>query len=177
MAIRPQRPRASSLEVVEPDGTEELEPNENDEPTHYPPENALPDAPLHVRAGVSEPEEAAEAPFVPVESVEADAASAFPETPESVEISEHLAGEEEDEPAVASLLDDDEDRDIQAMILGDVEGTGDHVLRRRRDSSGRGTSRVRQAASSANAEAAFRIGYRVTAEARTFARVARRGEP
>src|ERR1019366_668925 len=47
---------------------------------------------------------------------------AEPETLESAEVSEHLAGDSDDEPAVAPLLDDDEDSDIQAMILGDVEG-------------------------------------------------------
>ena len=47
--------------------------------------------------------------------------------PEEVSVQEEESnGEEEEpedrEPAVASLLDDDEDRDIQAMILGEVEG-------------------------------------------------------
>ncbi len=51
-----------------------------------------------------------------------EAVETLPESPESSEVSEHLAEDAEDQPAVASLLDDDEDRDIQAMILGDVEG-------------------------------------------------------
>ena len=103
------------IDVEEIDGVEEIEPNEYDEPIHYPPENALPDAPLHVFPGQSDPAEVAE-------ESEVEAVETLPESLESSEVSEHLAGDAEDQPAVASLLDDDEDRDIQAMILGDVEG-------------------------------------------------------
>ena len=99
--------------------------NEFDEPIHYPPENALPDAPLHKRMVESD---LAEVPAEPgllateLEMEEVEAAEFLPETPESAEVSEHLGGDSEDQPAVAPLLDDDEDSDIQAMILGDVEG-------------------------------------------------------
>ena len=97
--------------------------NEYDEPIHYPPENALPDAPLHVRSPEPELElnQAPEEPAV-IATTEEEPAEFLAETLESAEVSEHLAGDSEDEPAVAPLLDDDEDSDIQAMILGDVEG-------------------------------------------------------
>ena len=107
---------------VETNGAEE---NEFDEPLHYPPENAVPDAPLHKRAVESDLPEVPEEPGLPMaETVaeEADAVEFLPETLESAEVSEHLAGDSEDQPVVAPLLDDDEDSDIQAMILGDVEG-------------------------------------------------------
>ncbi len=91
--------------------------NEYDQPIHYPPENALPDAPLHVLTAEPESLEPSEEPALAAAAPEAE-----PETLESAEVSEHLAGDSDDEPAVAPLLDDDEDSDIQAMILGDVEG-------------------------------------------------------
>ncbi len=99
--------------------------NEFDEPVHYPPENALPDAPLHKRTVESDLAEVPAEPSVLIAEAaaeEADAVEFLPETLESAEVSEHLAGDSEDQPAVAPLLDDDEDSDIQAMILGDVEG-------------------------------------------------------
>jgi ribonuclease G len=99
--------------------------NEFDEPVHYPPENALPDAPLHKRVVESELEEVPAEPgllMAEAAAEEADAVEFRPETLESAEVSEHLEGESEDQPAVAPLLDDDEDSDIQAMILGDAEG-------------------------------------------------------
>jgi ribonuclease G len=107
---------------VETNGVEEIE---FDQPIHYPPENALPDAPLHNRALESDLAEVPETPgllLAEAAAEEADAVEFLPETLESAEVSEHLAGDAEDQPAVAPLLDDDEDSDIQAMILGDVEG-------------------------------------------------------
>jgi ribonuclease G len=103
------------------EGIAEIEENEYDEPIHYPPENALPDAPLHVRPIDNGLTEMPDGPDIVVEAEE-EAADIPAETEELIEVSEHLAEESEDQPAVASLLDDDEDRDIQAMILGDVEG-------------------------------------------------------
>jgi ribonuclease G len=103
----------------------EVEENEFDQPIHYPPENALPDAPLHKR---TIERDLAEIPAEPGDLIadraagEAYAIEFLPETLESAEVSEHLESEPEDEPAVAPLLDDDEDSDIQAMILGDIEG-------------------------------------------------------
>src|SRR4029079_9028854 len=84
-----------------------------------------PDAPLHKRAVESDSAEVPEQPGLLMADGAAegvDAVEFMPEPLESAEVSEHLAGESEDEPAVAPLLDDDEDSDIPAMILGDVEG-------------------------------------------------------
>ncbi len=116
-------------------------------PVHYPPENALPDAPVHHPAAV-EPEIGTSEikasgitapeiePMGRTPGVEAPPAAAA-ETAESAELrSAHQVGrhqtdehqaqayqaEAESGPVVASLLDEDEDRDIQAMILGEVEG-------------------------------------------------------
>src|SRR5439155_751194 len=98
-------PAAAAAPVVE---------TEYDEPAHYPPENAIPDAPAHEGAlagPVPEiPEPAAEAtpPPLPVEEpAEAETAAA------------------DSGPAVAPMLDEEEDRDIQAMILGEAEGIED----------------------------------------------------
>lgn len=140
--------------------------NEYDEPIHYPPENALPDAPVHetfAEESVAEEvvaevaaapvaEAKAEAPAAPpashvvasyVHATSALRAEPVPETAgeQAPEHHEEIAqeagaaahegaheveesGEEEmdEEPAVAPMLDEDEDLDIQAMILGDVEG-------------------------------------------------------
>ncbi len=115
---------------------------EYDEPIHYPPDNTLPDAPLHhpavapvvAEAAKEEPQElpapparilatipGVEAPPVPpTEEVEASV-SAEPEEPAQIADHEPVDGE----PAVAPGLDEDEDRDIQAMILGEVEGLED----------------------------------------------------
>ncbi len=139
---------------------EEAVENEYDEPIHYPPENALPDAPIHeLPTEEAVAEEVAAAPAVeskvgvpaappPVSKVVASyihATSALRAereepshegAPSSAEHAEEIVAEgsaaydveetDEDEvdnePAVAPMLDEDEDRDIQAMILGDVEG-------------------------------------------------------
>ncbi len=134
--------------------------NEYDEPIHYPPENALPDAPVHetfAEESVAE-EVVAKTTAAPVAEVKSEVPVAPPvsrvvasyvhatstlraepapeaaaeKTPhEAAAEAAHDAaldveesGEEEmdDEPAVAPMLDEDEDLDIQAMILGEVEG-------------------------------------------------------
>jgi ribonuclease G len=77
---------------------------EYDEPSHYPPENAMPDAPAHEG--------------VPLEPLAAIPAAAEPVSIEQAEI-EAAA---ETGPAVAPMLDEEEDRDIQEMILGRDEG-------------------------------------------------------
>jgi ribonuclease G len=122
----PPVPVAPALADVAPEELEETE--EYDEPLHYPPENAMPDAPVHEIVTVEEELEVETTgniePPPPVESFVA-ATSITTETVESYESAEEEEQNAEDEeraPAVASLLDDDEDSDIQAMILGDVEG-------------------------------------------------------
>jgi ribonuclease G len=107
---------------------------EYDEPIHYPAENALPDAPVHhpvadavlVETVVEIPQPVAEVapPPLPEEYVAAHSALAEQEVAD-VEDEEEAAESPEDSengPAIAPLLDDEEDRDIQAMILGDIEG-------------------------------------------------------
>jgi ribonuclease G len=118
-------PVAVEPETVESDEAEPLE--EFDEPIHYPAENALPDAPVHGTTGPSEPlvseaipEPVAEIvpPPLPQEYIAAHSAT----SPEEQDAEEEAAEENEGGPAIAPGLDDEEDRDIQAMILGDIEG-------------------------------------------------------
>jgi ribonuclease G len=104
---------------------------EHDEPVHYPPENALPDAPVHferlealekspaAEAGEERPAAAAAAPLA-AEATEIGEPSETAETGEEAETED--SHEEHEVPAVASVLDEDEDLDIQAMILGEAEG-------------------------------------------------------
>jgi len=127
--------RAPDTEDEAPAGAaaEDRTDNEYDEPIHYPPENALPDAPIHeqiVEEAVAEESatpvtktaKVAGAHVAPEPAAPEAAASAATNEHESAETAEEDAEEVDDEPAVAPLLDEDEDRDIQAMILGDVEG-------------------------------------------------------
>ncbi len=120
--------------------TSEIGEGEYDEPIHYPPDNTIPDAPVHRApvAGPEGPEVAAGAAPVPatprVEPPPVPAKSEIAAVVESAEPTAEAgadeAGEEDDErradaesgPAVAPGLDEDEDRDIQAMILGEVDG-------------------------------------------------------
>jgi ribonuclease G len=104
-----------SLAALEPDI--EAEEAEFNEPIHYPPENALPDAPKH-HAPVAE----APPPGEPVPQIVAAEPAAGVE-----EVSDDAGDDEADQaagsgPVVAPMLDEDEDRDIQAMILGEIEG-------------------------------------------------------
>jgi ribonuclease G len=102
------------------------EESEYDEPIRYPPENALPDAPAHV---VSVEEAAAEEatfeippPIAEAPPLVSEPAAAEPAAAEPAEEIEEVEHEHEAGPAVAPLLDEEEDLDIQAMILGEVEG-------------------------------------------------------
>jgi Rne/Rng family ribonuclease len=89
---------------------EEKEENEYDQPIHYPPDNVLPDLPAHL-AEPDTPERLAEIPF-------ADAPPPLPTAHVEAEAEESDDGV----PAVASMGDEDEDLDIQAMILGEAGG-------------------------------------------------------
>jgi Rne/Rng family ribonuclease len=91
---------------------------EFDEPIHYPPENALPDAPRHIAATEAAVTDEA-AVEVPAPTAEEPPAAVEPRAEPAEEIEEI---EPEAGPAVAPLLDEEEDLDIQAMILGEVEG-------------------------------------------------------
>ena len=126
-------PSVKTPAAVEPEGpgADEAEPMEEfDEPIHYPAENALPDAPVHgmlegvvdavspeVLPAIPEPLAEVAPPPLPQEYVAAHAV-----TQQEEEDAEEAAEENEGGPAIAPGLDDEEDRDIQAMILGDIEG-------------------------------------------------------
>jgi ribonuclease G len=120
-ATRLAAPEVEAEELAE-SGEGEIE-NEYDEPIHYPPENALPDAPKHaaglagLAAAIGTP--AKEAAALPVsETPEKEPA----EVETDVEIDSEIAETEtESGPAVAPLLDEEEDRDIQEMILSRAE--------------------------------------------------------
>jgi ribonuclease G len=83
--------------------------NEYDEPIHYPPENALPDAPVHGLQALQQ------------EEMEGPGSPAGSEVSEPPSLEAALEAAEAEAPAAAPLLDEDEDRDIQAMILGETE--------------------------------------------------------
>ena len=92
---------------------EEVE-NEYDEPIHYPPENALPDAPAHLAPAEPPVVSSGPPPLPPEAMVQVD------EVEEEEQVEVEGAG-----PVVAPMLDEEEDRDIQEMILnhaGGVEG-------------------------------------------------------
>jgi ribonuclease G len=119
-------PVAVGPEVVDAELLEEY-----DEPIHYPAENALPDAPVHgvlegavdaaspeVLPAIPEPLAEVAPPPLPQEYVAAHAVT----QQEAQDAEEEAEEENEGGPAIAPGLDDEEDRDIQAMILGDIEG-------------------------------------------------------
>ena len=109
-------PEASAAVDAEPASTtvgDEVE-NEYDEIIHYPPENALPDAPAHEPAPEPPVNAHALPPPLPEEPVSV--------TEEALEIDEveeeqHAEAEGSAGPVVAPMLDEEEDRDIQEMIL------------------------------------------------------------
>jgi ribonuclease G len=118
-------PAAKSPVKLEPAAVEQTE--EYDEPVHYPAENALPDAPVHsLETALPPPVLAVAPPPLPEEYVAAHNLEPSPEKTEAGFEEEEAAQEEAEEneggPAIAPMLDDEEDRDIQAMILGDIEG-------------------------------------------------------
>ena len=84
------------------------------EPIHYPPENALPDAPAHsapdgslASVGQESDRHLQTPPPLPAEAVSAQEA-------------EDLEDAAQSGPITAPMLDEDEDLDIQAMILGEA---------------------------------------------------------
>jgi len=121
---RESPPPIKSSVATEPEIVEPIE--EFDEPILYPAENALPDAPVHhPEAALPEPVVEAAPPPLPQEYVAAHSVEASLEQEEAAteeESAEEEAEENEGGPAIAPMLDDEEDRDIQAMILGDIEG-------------------------------------------------------
>ena len=144
----PDPPPAAALPSEDESDFEVEGVDEYNLPVHYPPENALPDAPVHHPAAVELEIEASEIEASGIATPEIEALGRTPgveappaaaaETAEAAselraghrvdrhQTDEHQAqahqAEAESGPAIASLLDEDEDRDIQAMILGEVEG-------------------------------------------------------
>jgi Rne/Rng family ribonuclease len=125
------RHAAPTPESAPVDDKEEVFANEFDEPVDYPPENALPDAPTHFAsehfapAATEEAEdEAAPPPAILFSELPPPLPPLAPPMPPSAEIeatrSGSVADNDDSGPAVASILDEDEDRDIQAMILGET---------------------------------------------------------
>ncbi len=111
---------AGSAVEEEPAAEEEIE-SEFDQPVHYPPENALPDAPVHPAW-----EQPTAAIPEPVAEVAPPVAESAVEAPEAEPADDEAEVEVEAGPAVAPLLDEEEDRDIQEMILSHaaLEGEG-----------------------------------------------------
>jgi ribonuclease G len=113
-----------TVEEAEMEEEEDVIETEFDEPVHYPPENALPDAPVHhlaespVLAASSEPISELPPPLPPIARLEV-VEEMEEETAEEL-ASEEAAEAEAEGPAVSSILDEEEDRDIQAMILGEA---------------------------------------------------------
>jgi ribonuclease G len=116
-AVPPPLPTEEELDV-------QLEQKVYEEPIHYPPENALPDAPAHsapdgslASVGLASDRHTPAPPPLPPLS----------EDSVSAQEAEDLEDAAQSGPITAPMLDEDEDLDIQAMILGEagVEETED----------------------------------------------------
>jgi Rne/Rng family ribonuclease len=109
-SVPPPLPVEEELDVL----TEQLV---HEEPIHYPPENALPDAPAHSApdGSLSSTGIAPGPPPLP------------PQSDDAVSLQEAADVEDaaQSGPVFAPMLDEDEDRDIQAMILGEAEAETD----------------------------------------------------
>jgi ribonuclease G len=123
-------------DVIDADETE------FDEPAHFPRENAIPDAPRHAAVTAPTLESALTAPVPEVPEPTAAVPPPLPPEPD-----------EDREPAVAHL-DEEEDRDIQAMILGDAEGI-DEVEEGTEDESAEGEGAQMEGAAEGSAEASL----------------------
>ena len=114
-SIPPPLPTPEELDEVELDV--QIEQTVFEEPIHYPPENALPDAPAH------------SAPDGSLASVGPESARHVQTPPPlppmveevvSLQEAEDLEDAAQSGPITAPMLDEDEDLDIQAMILGEA---------------------------------------------------------
>jgi ribonuclease G len=104
--------------VAEDAASEAAVEDEYDEPMHYPPENAIPDAPAHkLEAVASDAEPAVAVPAGFAGEAVADVVDEEEDAAETEESEAASAG-----PVVAPMLDEEEDRDIQEMILNHAEG-------------------------------------------------------
>src|SRR5665213_758701 len=111
-SVPPPLPTQEELDVNELDV--QLDQKVFEEPIHSPPENAVPDAPTHSApdgslssVGLASDEHISQPPPLPEEVVSAQEA-------------EDLEDAAQSGPITAPMLDEDEDLDIQAMILGEA---------------------------------------------------------
>jgi len=119
-AVPPPLPTQAELDKAELDDAEldvQLEQKVYEEPIHYPPENALPDAPAHsapdgslASVGRTSEEDVLRPPPLPHATMEGV----------SAQEAEDLEDAAQSGPIIAPMLDEDEDLDIQAMILGEA---------------------------------------------------------
>jgi len=119
-SVPPPLPTAEELNGEELDV--QIEQKVFEEPIHYPPENALPDAPTHSApdgslssVGLASEGHILEPPPLPLLSEEAV----------SAQEAEDLEDAAQSGPITAPMLDEDEDLDIQAMILGEAAADED----------------------------------------------------
>jgi ribonuclease G len=108
-SVPPPLPTQEELDEVEIDV--QTEQRVYEEPIHYPPENALPDAPSH-----SAPDGSLSSSAIPAPPP----LPPLPETSISPQEAEDLEDAVLSGPISAPMLDEDEDLDIQAMILGEA---------------------------------------------------------
>jgi ribonuclease G len=175
---------AGASENGETENGEAGEVNEYDEAIHYPPENALPDAPMHATAdeeesaveagtqagrteGISDgrgkmPAPIATSPFPTEEFLVSGAEHPEPgeaERQEAEAADEDYEAEEGSAPATAPLGGgDEEDSDIQAMILGDAEGI--EIVPAEEESAEAETTSEGESGGAAVREGGIRYGHR-----------------
>ena len=114
-SVPPPLPTPEELDEVELDV--QIEQTVFEEPIHYPPENALPDAPAHsapdgslASVGQESDRHVQTPPPLPL----------MVEEVVSLQEAEDLEDAAQSGPITAPMLDEDEDLDIQAMILGEA---------------------------------------------------------
>jgi ribonuclease G len=112
LAIRPEA--VPPPLPVEEEADVETEQSVYQEPIHYPPENALPDAPAH-----SAPDGSLNSPGLASAGI-APQPPPLPDDAVSLQEAADLEDAAQSGPVTAPMLDEDEDLDIQAMILGEA---------------------------------------------------------
>ena len=125
-------PLPTEAELKKKNWTSRLEQSVYEEPIHYPPENAVPDAPAH-----SAPDGSLSSVGLASDGHILQAPPPLPEEAVSAQEAEDLEDAAQSGPITAPMLDEDEDLDIQAMILGEAQ-------RRRRGIRREETSRSRR---------------------------------
>jgi ribonuclease G len=119
--VEPVNARSASIPPPLPTDEEldvQIEQRVFEEPIHYPPENAVPDAPAHSAPdGSLSGASPLKPPPLPPPSEEVV----------SAQEAEDLEDAAESGPVTAPMLDEDEDLDIQAMILGEANAAEEDV--------------------------------------------------